>query len=153
MSVDLDVGLLSITELGRRGIRVPFHLGRNQLDEQTSQSKLRGSVTFGGILSRGCSYVGGHKDSQRTSFGKEAVLIHRDHDGIDLGMLSNARSDKALSRYPYRLALEGPPNNSPISDCELGQPISRQNTPLGNIECVHDGYDVVAPCACTLDVV
>ena len=50
------------------------------------------------------------------------------------------------------LALERPPNNRSVPDSEFCEPITRQDLPVRDIECVHDGDDVVVARALALDI-
>lgn len=78
--------------------------------------------------------MGRYEEAQRPSLGEEALWV----DGVDNSV--------------HRLPLEWPPNDSTVSNGKLGQASPGKNAPLGNIECVHDGDDVVAPGAGSLDV-
>ena len=52
----------------------------------------------------------------------------------------------------HSLALEWPPNHSPISNGELRQATSRENATLRDVEGVHDGDDVISTCASAFHV-
>ena len=49
-------------------------------------------------------------------------------------------------------ALEGPPDDGPVAHRELCKTTSRKNKPLRDIECIHNGDNVVVAGAGALDV-
>ncbi len=74
------------------------------------------------------------KESQRASLGKEALRVDRVNDGVD------------------SLALERSPDDGAVTDGKLGQAVTGQDFALGDVKGVHDGDDVIAAGAGTLDV-
>lgn len=66
--------------------------------------------------------------------------------------MSDSGIVKSRQLQPYRLALEGPPYDGAIANCELCEAVSREDAALGDVKGVHDGNDEVAAGACALDV-
>ena len=52
----------------------------------------------------------------------------------------------------YHFALEWPPDHSAVAHCELGETAPGENAALGDVECVHNGNNVVVARACALDI-
>lgn len=56
------------------------------------------------------------------------------------------------AHHAYRFTLKRPPDDSSVSDGELSESTARQYATLGNIERVHDRYDVIAAGAGSLNI-
>jgi hypothetical protein len=78
MSSDSDVHIFAIRELGRSGVWVPFRITWDQLSREIVS--LRANLPQNSHY----TYVRGDEDSQWTGLGKEAVLVYRNHDSINL---------------------------------------------------------------------
>lgn len=57
-----------------------------------------------------------------------------------------------LGLRTYSFTLEGSPDHSTVADSEFSQAASRKNLALGDVERIHDGYNVVTTSAGTFDV-
>lgn len=74
------------------------------------------------------------KESQGTSLGKEALGVDRVDDSI------------------HSLSLERSPHDGAVADGELGETVARKNATLRDVKRIHDGNDIIAASAGTLNI-
>ena len=97
--------------------------------------------------------MGINEDSERTSIGKEAVLVYGCDDGIHLYRgLENTyiKQTGTMEGMVYRFTLKRSPDNSTIVYSELGKTTAGKNAPFRDMGGIHDGNNVIAACASAL---
>lgn len=102
------------------------------------------------------AYVRRDEEAQGAGLGEESVRVDREDDRVNLNSFGLAseflRIAFSSSRATYHFALEGTPDHGAVADDELGQAASGENLALRNVEGVHDGDDVVAALAGSLNI-
>lgn len=146
--LDDDVGVVG--KLSGGGAGIVLNIRRDQLPGSLAIVDVETTIP----PSRTTPYMSRDEQAQWPCLRKESVGIYGVGDGINLVESDVSRPVLTFENCgkSYHFAFKGSPDHGPVAHGKLGQTTSRQDAPLGDVECVHDGDDVVVASACSLDV-